>query len=50
LVNGTIAIESKPRSGTMIAVRVPLESARDSHGTTQLAGYSAEQSLSKLLR
>jgi len=38
LVNGTIAIESKPRSGTTIAVRVPLEPPRDSQGTTRLTG------------
>jgi signal transduction histidine kinase len=28
LVNGTIAIESKPMGGTTIEVRVPLESQR----------------------
>ncbi len=38
LVDGTIAIESKPRGGTTIAVRVPLESPRDSQGATQLTG------------
>jgi signal transduction histidine kinase len=30
LVNGTIAIESKPMGGTTIEVRVPLESEQDS--------------------
>ena len=38
LVNGTIAIESKPMGGTTIAVRVPIESAHDSAGPTQLTG------------
>jgi PAS domain S-box-containing protein len=31
LVNGTIAIESKPAAGTTIRVRVPLPSEQDSH-------------------
>jgi signal transduction histidine kinase len=35
LVNGTISIESKPRSGTTIHVRVPLESK---HATKREAG------------
>jgi signal transduction histidine kinase len=30
LVNGTISIESKPMGGTVIYVRVPLESKQDS--------------------
>jgi PAS domain S-box-containing protein len=38
LVNGTIAIESKPMGGTTIEVRVPLESQRSSQPASKSAG------------